>query len=115
MTKEDKRKHSRFKSMNLLSFAYLDEKGNIVMEGMGRTLNMSEGGILLETHDPMEVGNHLVVTIALKNDLIEVKGTVKHAMAVENGQYRAGIQFIELDEEKNRILRELMAAFNGEG
>ena len=54
MTSENKRKHERIQSLNL-SYICLDEDNNIVKQGMGRTLNISESGILLETHFPIDM------------------------------------------------------------
>ena len=59
MNSEDKRKHERIRSLNL-SYICLDEEKNIVKQGMGRTLNLSESGLLLETHFPIE-SRHIVL------------------------------------------------------
>ena len=48
MTTKEKRKHYRVDSLNLLSYTCQDEEGNLVKHGMGRTLNVSESGILLK-------------------------------------------------------------------
>ena len=72
MTTENKRKHPRIPSLNL-SYICLDENNNIVKQGMGRTLNISESGILLETHFPIESEYLVLMTIALKEDLLEIK------------------------------------------
>ena len=76
MTSEDKRKHQRIPSLNL-SYICLDENNNIVKQGMGRTLNLSESGILLETHFPIELEYLVLMTIALKEDLLEIKGSLE--------------------------------------
>ena len=44
----DNRKHPRFDSGNLLSYVCLDNQNKIVQQGMGKTIDVSEGGILLE-------------------------------------------------------------------
>ena len=46
MNPVDKRRHTRYESLNL-SYVCLDENDNIIKQGMGRTLNISESGILL--------------------------------------------------------------------
>ena len=70
MASENKRKYQRIRSLNL-SYICLDENNNIVKQGMGRTLNISESGILLETHFPIESEYSVLLTIALKEDLLE--------------------------------------------
>ncbi len=73
MTSENKRKHERIESLNL-SYICLDEDENIVKQGMGRTLNISESGMLLETHFPIESKHTLRLTISLEEDLLDIKG-----------------------------------------
>ena len=51
----EKRIKPRADSHNILSYVCLDEENEIVEQGMGRTLNVSEGGILLETHDSIDL------------------------------------------------------------
>ena len=70
MTLKNKRKHQRFASLNL-SYVCLDENNNVVTQGMGRTLNISESGILLETNFPIELKYLVLLTIGLEEDETE--------------------------------------------
>jgi hypothetical protein len=109
MTVENKRKHERIKSLNL-SYICLDEDENIIKQGMGRTLNISESGMLLETHFPIE-SNHLIqLTISLEEDLLDLKGKPVHVRSSKEDIYEVGIQFIELDQEASRLLRKFISS-----
>ena len=57
MNTNEKRKHPRVNALNL-SYICLDEDQQVIKQGMGRTLNVSESGILLETHFPIEARAH---------------------------------------------------------
>jgi len=103
MTSEDKRKHPRIPSLNL-SYICLDENGNIVKQGMGRTLNISKSGILLETHFPIESVYLVLLTIALAEDLLEIKGKAIHARSNETDKFEVGIEFLEPDQDSIRLL-----------
>jgi len=103
MTTENQRKHQRIQSLNL-SYVCLDENNNIVKQGMGRTLNLSESGILLETHFPIESKYLVLMTIALKEDLLEIKGKPIHARSTETGKFEIGIEFLEPNQESIRLL-----------
>ena len=103
MTSDNKRKHPRIPSLNL-SYVCLDENNNIVKQGMGRTLNISESGILLETHFAIESEYLVLMTIALKEDLLEIKGKPIHARSNETGKYEVGIEFLEPDQDSIRLL-----------
>jgi hypothetical protein len=104
MTSENKRKHPRILSLNL-SYICLDENNNIVKQGMGRTLNISESGILLETHFPIESVYLVLLTIALEEDLLEIKGKPIHARSKETGEFQVGIEFLEPEQDSIRLLQ----------
>ena len=108
MTSEDKRKHERIESLNL-SYICLDEDENIVKQGMGRTLNMSESGMLLETHFPIEPKHTLQLTISLEEDLLDIKGKPIHIRSVEGGKYQIGIQFQDLGQKSTQMLKKFIS------
>ena len=108
MTSEDKRKHIRIESLNL-SYICLDEDQNIVKQGMGRTLNISESGMLLETHFPIEAKHTLQLTLSLEEDLLDIKGKPVHIRAIEGGKYQIGIQFLDLGQKSTKILKKFIS------
>jgi hypothetical protein len=77
MATQEKRKHARFNSLNL-SYVCLDENNKIIKQGMGRTLNVSESGILLETHFPIDKSHIVTLTLGLGEDLVDIKGRPIH-------------------------------------
>jgi c-di-GMP-binding flagellar brake protein YcgR len=109
MTSENKRKHERIKSLNL-SYICLDEDENIIKQGMGRTLNISESGILLETHFPIEPNHLIQLTISLEEDLLDLKGKPVHVRSSDEGKYEIGIQFIELDQVASKLLKKYISS-----
>ncbi|MDD2335052.1 MAG: PilZ domain-containing protein [Geobacteraceae bacterium] len=105
------RRYVRMESLNLLDYVLVDEKGEIVTRAMGRTLNISEKGILLETHLQFEPGQVLLITIGLEEDLVDLKGLVKHAEERDDKTFSAGIEFLEFDGEGSRVLHNYLEAF----
>jgi len=108
MTSENKRKHERIQSLNL-SYICLDEDNNIVKQGMGRSLNISESGILLETHFPIKPNHTIQLTISLEENLLDIKGKPVHVQSLDGGKYKIGIQFAELDETATKILQNFIS------
>jgi len=108
MTSENKRKHERIQSLNL-SYICLDEDKNIVKQGMGRTMNISESGILLETHFPVEPNHIIQLTISLEEDLLDIKGKPVHVRTLDDGKYQIGIQFMDLDTDATSILKKFIS------
>jgi hypothetical protein len=107
MTAENKRKHERIRSLNL-SYICLDEDNNIVKQGMGRTLNISESGILLETNFPIESNHTIQLTISLEEDLLDIVGKAVHVRSINGGKYQIGIQVIDLDKNTAKLLNKFI-------
>ena len=108
MTSDNKRKHERIQSLNL-SYICLDEDKNIIKQGMGRTLNVSESGILLETYFPIEPEHTVQLTISLEENLLDIKGKPIHVRSIDGGKYQIGIQFIDLEPDAADILKEFIS------
>ncbi len=111
MTLKEKRKHLRINSLNL-SYIFVDGNNNGEKQTMGRTLNVSESGILLETHIPVDLNDNLMLTIGLKEDLVDIKGKVVHLEKGEHGMYELGVKFLDADKKAIRILQKYIKAFN---
>jgi c-di-GMP-binding flagellar brake protein YcgR len=114
MTIDGKRKDPRIPSSNLISYMVRDQNDQGIMQGMGRTLNVSEGGILLETHIPLDPHHVVTLTIALEDELIEFKDRIAHSTKREDGGFTSGITFMEMNEEKRRYLRQYCTLFKGQ-
>ena len=76
MATDEKRTDQKVESSNLLSYICLDEKNHGMMQGMGRTLNVSDGGILIETHVPIDLHHIVSMSMALEDDLMDFKGKI---------------------------------------
>ena len=77
MGSKDKRKHFRVNSLNL-SYVFVNGDDDEEKQTIGRTLNVSESGILLETYIPVNLNDKLLLTIGLKEDLVNIEGKVVH-------------------------------------
>ncbi len=100
MNIKDNRRYPRFDSINL-SYICLDKSENIVQQAMARTINISEGGFLIETHFKMEKDYKLIATIGLRDETADIKGKVVYVQPTSDGKYVAGIEITENDDEVN--------------
>jgi len=110
MDTKEKRKHARVHSLNL-SYVCLDENNEIIKQGMGRTLNVSESGILLETHFPIDKTCIVSLTLGLKEDLIDIKGRPVHSSTNAEGKHEVGIEFIQPDGKTRKALKNFINTF----
>lgn len=102
MSKEEKRKYPRVPVSNIVSYVCIDKDGNELDQGMGKTVNISQGGVLLETTRPIESDFILLMTIDLDNKVIQTKGDVVHTRSVDSGKYFTGVRF---DGEREKVIQ----------
>ncbi len=90
---DDRRHAARFDTLNLLDFTAFNSIGEPVARGMGRTLNVSMEGILLETTVPLEKDQQVAVWLGIEEKLVEIQGRVMHVVEGQEGRCHAGIKF----------------------
>jgi c-di-GMP-binding flagellar brake protein YcgR len=99
LTFTERRKHPRVEINNLISYICIDDSGNQTKEGRGRAINISQGGILIETHDSFEWMDILILAINIEDESVSIKGKVIYCNADDFGKFRTGIQFLETKEK----------------
>ena len=108
----EKRKYTRISSSSLLSYACVNADNTIVQQGMGKTLDVSEGGILLETHVPIEMQYKVHLDIGFRDDVAKIIGKVAYSRKGKNGRAESGISFEECGEKSQKVLSQFIASFN---
>ncbi len=106
----ERRRDSRPQSLNLLDFVVVDERGRHGEYTMARTLNVSKGGILMETHLALERGQKVIITLELKNTLVDIMGRVAYSAFI-HPRYRYGIEFFYVSEADQKLLDAYVDAF----
>lgn len=115
MAIKNKRTHERFDSLNLLSyFVYDEDDVTMTHQGMGRTLNVSRSGILLETHVPVEKGLLVALTLGLEDTLVDIRGRSVYSKAAASSMFETGIEFIDMDDNQQTILSQFIQAFEAQ-
>ena len=100
----NRRKNPRVKTSNGVSYICTDENGNEIEQGMGKTIDISLGGMLLETSVRIESKYILIATIDLEGNLIEIRGQVTYSRKTESREFLTGIQFLETPEKQIKII-----------
>ncbi|WP_456385961.1 PilZ domain-containing protein [Desulfolithobacter sp.] len=110
MTKE-RRREIRPESLNLLDYLVVDKDGKQGEYSMGRTINVSEGGVLIETHLPLPMGQQVMLTMGLKDELVDVMGRVVHTKTVA-GRHQSGIEFFHLARNDKKVISHYVRTFH---
>jgi len=98
--------------MNAISYVCIDDGGNQLDEGMGTTVDISQGGALIETAMPIETEYILLISIDLDENLYEIKGRVAHTRSVGPAKYLSGIQFLAPPQEVAQIVRNFILDYH---
>ena len=106
----EKRKHKRINALNL-SHVAVDDKESEARQAIGRTLNVSESGILLETHFPIQSDQTVSLTVGIEEELVDIQGKVIHLLNGETGKFEMGIKFTDVGEEGISAIREFITKF----
>jgi PilZ domain len=104
------RKFIRYDALHLLDYQVLDEEGKTGDYSMGRTIDVSIDGIKLETISAFKSGTHLLITVGIEDDLINLEGQITH-IAPHDGRFLSGINFLKITKDGRRILGKYVEAF----
>jgi hypothetical protein len=74
-------------------------------------LNVSESGILLETHFAVDLNHTVMLTIGLEEEIIEIRGKPVHSKKNDHGLYEVGIQFQEHNKTVTSTIKKFVKAF----
>ncbi len=108
-------RNKRLETLNLVSFTHKDPEGRVDLEVVGRTLDLSEGGIFLEIPQSVPAGNTEVdVTLGIRDYVINTLGDIVHQRQLENGHIGLGIAFKDLSPEDSRVLTGFLGDSNEE-
>jgi hypothetical protein len=90
---QERRRHPRIRANHLTTVFLPAPEGAGREEVVGRTIDLSHGGILLETAGGIEEGMAVTVSIAVGDALIELGGDVLRVQPVGEGFFEVAIVF----------------------
>jgi Tfp pilus assembly protein PilZ len=90
----------------------VDGSSNLAKEGRGKSINISQGGIHIETHDPLEWQDVLMLSIDIKDESVSIKGKVVYCNTANFGRFRSGIQFLETNENIISFVEGLLKTYS---
>ena len=113
MTEKDKRNYPRLNSLNLISYYVYNKDDTMINQGMGRTLNISASGILLETHVSIEEEQIVTLDIGLEEDIVNVRGKAIYSKKGKD-MFETGIAFIYIDDYQKKVLDRFIEDFENQ-
>jgi len=93
---EERRRWPRVLAEHLVSYSLFNGEGQAIAMGMARTLDVSEGGILLEMTRPLAVGSYLEIKMVSAENIVEAEGRVAYSQYTPAGHWRVGVSFTKI-------------------
>ncbi len=112
MDAEDRRKHVRVETSNLISYESIDKDDEIVFNSMGRAINVSRSGIMLEIAHLIAAEYVSLMTVDLDNNLIQLKGQLIYCRKTDSGLYQAGFRFAGSEQETAKFAVKLIKLYH---
>ncbi|MBS3756678.1 MAG: PilZ domain-containing protein [Desulfobacterales bacterium] len=107
-TVTERRKHPRIEAGNDISYVLFNAEREVIDQGKGKTLDLSQSGTLVETEKPLNGSFVILITLDLDGKKVKVQGQVANTRESDKpGCYRTGIEFDgSRDEQIQAILGE---------
>lgn len=108
----EKRKHLRLKTNCLFSYICMDNNGSPIGDGVGRALNISQGGVRLETYFPIQTEYIQLTTSDINEKLVNIKCKIVYSKAVEPHVFHLGVSFQEPDDKIREFVVDIVKVFS---
>jgi len=106
----NKRKYPRVNIYILASFDCFDEDGELFDQKLGVILDISLGGMLIETDDIVKANYVEIVFVNHEHRIMSIVGSIVHSRKSENGKAKTGLCFHGADTENVKIATNLIRA-----
>ena len=111
--KQDHRRNPRIETSNLVDYTLFDNDGKTIGQGKGRTLNLSQNGILLKTPRPLDGVFVMLMAIDLNGNTVKVEGRLVYStMDMPSGYFLSGIEFTGPKEKQVDAIVAFVKAYN---
>ena len=108
----DRRKFPRIKTRNLIAHLSVDDNGKMISQGLSKTLDISKGGMLLETPYPIPAARLSLMAVDKDSVLFEIKAELVYCKKSARGLYQAGIKFIGTEVQVINYVTRLIKEYN---
>jgi len=112
MNVAEERKYPRVQIHNLISYVCLDEDGKPIKNLMGTALDVSQGGLLLETTHQIEPEYVILITTDDKDRLIEINGKAAYCRKIGDGKFNVGISLQGSHNENILFVKSMIRTYH---
>jgi len=108
----NRRKFPRIKTRNLIAHLSFDDDGMKISQGLGKALDISKGGILIETPHPIPDARLSLMAVDKDNILFEIEAELAYCKKSAPGLYQSGIRFIGTENQRINYVTRLIKEYS---
>ena len=114
-TFQDRRGSIRLKMIYPAIYTRFDNRGRAFDQKISRSMNVSQGGVRLQSSFLVNSGEVLDITMALGEDLVAFKGKVVYVTSSEDQGFEFGISIEDIEHQDRIALTHFIDDFKGSG
>jgi integration host factor subunit beta len=115
LTFQNRKDSIRLKVIYPTIYTRFDNKGRPCDQKICRSMNVSQGGVRLQSSFPVDSGEVLDITIALGGNLVAFKGKVVYVASSEDQGFEFGISIEDIDDQDRVALTRFIHYSMGSG
>jgi hypothetical protein len=108
----ERRRYHRVAANNPITYVLVNERGSKIGQGIGKVINVSQSGILLETYEYIGSKYLFLVSTDVEDKLIEIVGKVIFSREVSLCVFNSGISLRGEHEDNVKFRRDLIRVFH---
>jgi hypothetical protein len=108
----ERRRFPRVRTDNPITYALINEKGTNIGQGIGRAVNVSQSGLLLETYEYIGSKYLFLVTTDIEGTLVEIVGKVVFSREISKSVFNSGVHFMGEHDDNVKFRREMIRVFH---
>jgi len=112
---QDRRNSIRLKIDYPAIYTRFDNQGRECDQKISRSMNMSLGGVRLQSSFPVDSGEVLDISMALRENLVTFKGKVIYVTGSEDQGFELGISIEDIAKQDKIALTRFINYFKGSG
>ena len=94
VTDNSRRIFPRIEIESLVTYLLVDRDRSILGQGVGKVVNLSQGGVMLQTHDPIKAPFALLSISESAVGEATILGQVTYCREIDPGECHVGIKFL---------------------
>lgn len=111
----NRRASIRLKVIYPALYTRYDGQGRAYDQKMGRSMDVSRGGVKLQSSYPVDSGEVLDISMALRENLVNFKGKVVYVTGSEDQGFELGISIEDIADQDKIALTRFMYYFKESG